>query len=101
MAEEKYYIGRTSAYYGDADSDDDFFVPDYWNWANNPQELAGDIHVLNKEGEDLMFEWIDDYSRGYNLCSGRAYGLAASYSKEDIYEKLCSEEFSSKQSVES
>ena len=98
MIEEKYYIGRTSAYYGDEDVDD-FFVPNYWNWSNDPKELAGDVHELNQEGHDFLFEWIDDCSRGYNFCSGSAYGLAAIYSKEDIFEKLCSEEFSSKLSA--
>lgn len=96
MAEEKYYIGRTSAWYGDDEDEDNLFVPDYWNWANDPKELAGEVHELNQEGHDLLFEWIDDRSRGYNLCSGRAYGLAAVYSKEDIFEKLCNEEYSSK-----
>lgn len=99
MIEEKYYIGRTSAYYDDDDDSlDDFFVPHYWEWANDPMELAGDVHELNTEGQDLMFAWIEDVSRGYNLCSGRAYGLAAQYSREEIYDKLCAEEYSSKQS---
>ena len=99
MAEEKYYVGRTSAYYGDDDSDDDIFVPDYWNWSNDPKELAGDVYELNQDGHDLLFEWIDDRSRGYNLCSGSAYGLAAIYDKEEIFGKLCEEEFSSKLSA--
>lgn len=96
MAEEKYYIGRTSAYYGDDDSVDDFFVPNYWTWEEDPNELAGEVHELNQNGQDLLFAWIDDSTRGYDLCHGRAYGLAAEYSKEDIFEELCKEEYSSK-----
>lgn len=90
---EQYYIGRTAAYYGDCD-EDDFFTPPMWNWTEDPNELAGDIHLLNEEGEDLLLGWIDDSSRGYDLCNGRAYGLAASYDKEEIYNKLCYEDYS-------
>lgn len=90
--EVKYYIGRTSAYYeGD---DDGVFTPDYWTWENNPNLLAGEIHELNEDGVNLMIEWGDDYSAGYDLCSGRAKGLAARYSKEEIFQKLCSPEYS-------
>lgn len=92
--EEKYYIGRTAAYYDD--DDESIFAPDYWTWENDPNELAGEVHELNQDGHDLLFEWIDDYSAGYDLCNGRAKGLARRYGKEEIFEVLCGEEFSTK-----
>ncbi len=90
----KYYIGRTSAYY--FDDDEGVFTPDYWTWENNPNLLAGDAHELNEDGVKVMFMWGDDYSAGYDLCTGRAKGLAARFDKEEIYRLLCLPDYSTK-----
>lgn len=83
------YIGRTSAHYGDdPDAEDSMFVPDYWASADDPDELAGDVHKLTKEGAEWLDQYYWDLGAGYDLCYGRAKSLAAEYSKEEAYEHL-------------
>ena len=80
------YIGRTDAYY---DEEQDWvFTPALWKWVGNPANLAGEVHALTKEGEELLEQWCDDVSVGYDLCYGRAKGLAAKYTSEQMWEKL-------------
>lgn len=80
------YIGRTQAYY---DGDDgSVFTPAQWKCSENPSELAGEVHVLTPEGERLFDQWCDDMSCGYDLCNGRAKGLAAEYSSEEMWSLL-------------
>ena len=89
--EERIYIGRTEAYYGD---DDYVFIPKLWDYSENPDELAGEVHLLNEEGYNLMMNWIEDDSLGYDLCNGKASGYAAEYSSEEIFSTLCEKEYS-------
>lgn len=85
------YIGRTAAWYGDYDNDS-LFVPEYWKWVDDPDELCGDVHELTEEGNDLLEQWCDDAAVGYDLCYGRAKGLAAEYNREQIYAKITGSE---------
>ena len=80
------YIGRTEAYYeGD---DDAVFTPDMWTSSEDHDDLAGEVHELTKSGEDLLSQYYDDLSVGYDLCNGRAKGLAAQYSREEMWNHL-------------
>lgn len=79
------YIGRTKEYYEDGDW---VFTPALWKWVGNPSNLAGEVHALTKEGEKLLDQWCDDVSVGYDLCHGRAKGLAAKYTSEQMWELL-------------
>lgn len=77
------YIGRTAAYY---DCDDDYiFVPDLWDIEEDAEKLAGDIYELTDEGDELCYRYLHDLSCGYDLCYGRAKGLAAEYSREEFF----------------
>lgn len=91
MEEVKYgFIGRASAYYDDGP--DAMFVPDYWTYADDPDELAGDVHQLTKEGAEWLDQYYWDFGAGYDLCYGRAKGLAAKYTKEEAWEHLTDQE---------
>ena len=80
------YIGRTEAYYeGD---DEAVFTPEMWTSSENPDDLAGDVHELTESGEGLLSQYYDDLSAGYDLCNGRAKGLADRYTREEMYELL-------------
>jgi len=84
--EETLYIGRTAAYY---DDDDNYvFTPDLWACGDDPAKLAGEIHVLTEEGVGLIDRWLYDLGAGYDLCNGRAQGLAAQYSREEMWNHL-------------
>lgn len=89
------YIGRTSAWYGDDDIES-IFIPDYWKWVDSPNQLAGDVHELTEEGNELLSKWCNDASAGYDLCFGRMKGLAAEYSREEIYQLITGDEKYSK-----
>lgn len=41
-----------------------------------------DFFAISEEGEEVLEEWQDDSARGYDLCNGRAYGLADRYRGE-------------------
>lgn len=98
MANEKKgsgcFIGRTDAYYND--DDESVFTPDYWTrgWSRDDSDFAveGPVYELTEEGDKLLSEWCDDRSAGYDLCYGRAKGLAARYSKTEMWELLTNPE---------
>lgn len=82
----KRYIGRTSAYYGD---DDDYvFTPDLWTDSYNPDDLAGEVHELTEDGEKILDDYYLDLGAGYDLCNGKAQGLANRFSREQMWEHL-------------
>ena len=83
---EKSYIGRTKEYY--MDDDNWVFTPSMWKWVSDPTKLAGEVHVLTKEGEELLEKWCDDVAVGYDLCNGSAKGLAVKYSSEQMWELI-------------
>ena len=45
--------------------------------------------IITDEGAELFEEWQDNNSRGYDLCNGRAYGLANQYTKYEIFQHIC------------
>ena len=82
----KRYIGRTSAYYGD---DDDYvFLPDMWTDSDDPSDMAGEVHELTESGEKILDDYYWDLGAGYDLCNGRAKGLADRFSREQMWEHL-------------
>lgn len=84
------YIGRTSAYYDD--DDDCVFTPDLWTDSDNPADLAGEVHKLTESGEKLLDDYYWDLGAGYDLCHGRAQGLADKFSREEMWEHLTNPE---------
>lgn len=82
----KMYIGRTAEYY---DGDDGaVFTPDLWTSSENIDELAGEVHELTEQGADLLSQYYEDLGAGYDLCNGRAKGLADRYTREEMWEML-------------
>lgn len=79
------YIGRTKEYYKDTES---VFTPASWELVGDPSKLEGEVHSLTEEGEALLYRWCDDVSLGYDLRDGKAKGLAAQYSSEEMWNLL-------------
>ena len=79
-----YEVERTSQGYDIADDsshlldEDDFYF----------DPLSEGVFELTEEGEELYDQWCDDASVGYDLCYGRAKGLAQRFSKRELWEEL-------------
>lgn len=83
------------AWYNDIDDDNifDLSSPDEWWEGCEPKEryeIAPDepILELTDEGEELFLKWKDDDACGYSLGHGRMKGLAATYNKYQIWNKI-------------
>ena len=59
--QEEIYIGRTSAYYGYDDDDDNIYEPDYWTYDEDPncKEFAGEVYALNADGISELNWWLN------------------------------------------
>jgi hypothetical protein len=59
--QEEMYIGRTSAYYGYDDDDDNIYEPDYWTYDEDPncKEFAGEVYALNADGISELNWWLN------------------------------------------
>ena len=68
--------------------DDSVFAPFPFVWKKNAEDCPAQAYRLTEEGNDLLDSWYDDYSVGYDLCNGRAKGLARDYSPYQIFEKI-------------
>lgn len=58
------------------------------------------IFELTEEGEELYSQWCEDASVGYDLCYGRAKGLANRYGKKEMWDELTTNaEYSTRVSI--
>lgn len=57
-----------------------------------------DIYELTEEGVELMERWYDDASCGYDLCNGRAKGLANSIggTESNLWDYITSDTYCAK-----
>lgn len=88
---ETYYIGRTKEFYMDQDELDErypVFNPDFWTYSEYECTFEGEHKQLTDAGRELLEQYLDDLSAGYDLCYGRAKGLARRYSREQFYDMI-------------
>ena len=89
------WISITKEYIEACEDEDVMFMPDRWNVVDSEEDTTNLYEPavrLTAEGRVLAKEWMSDYSRGYDLCTGKGYGLALLYKSEDIWNLICSNE---------
>lgn len=87
MQDNEYgYIALTKAYL--EDDDESVFTPAMWFYHHSKDECYGPYMALSEEGEEFVRQWLDDRLLGYDLCYGRAKGLAARYSQYDAWNEI-------------
>lgn len=95
MKENEFGWLTISPDYIEASEDDDaVFMPQLW-WIVDSYDETTNVWEepipLTEEGRKFAEEWLDDDSRGYDLCYGRAYGLAADYSAQQVWDMIKSD----------
>lgn len=70
------------------DDDESVFTPTMWKVYEKEEDCYGPCMALSEEGREFVNRWCDDYSVGYDLCYGRAKGLAAKYSRYDVWNEI-------------
>lgn len=82
------YLSITSAYIEATEDDDRVFMPLYWNIYDSIDDCTDVLEPpisLTAEGRSLAVRWLNDYSIGYDLCNGKARGLAAEYNARELW----------------
>lgn len=84
------YIQLTEQYADYLENEDNYvFTPCMWEVSDiRNDDVEG--YELTDEGLELAEQWIEDDTFGYDLCYGRARGLAGQYSQYDMWERLTS-----------
>lgn len=82
------YIQLTDQYADYLENEDDYvFIPCMWEISETRNEDV-EGYELTDEGLELAEQWIEDDSYGYDLCLGRARGLAGQYTQYEMWERL-------------
>lgn len=82
------YIQLTDQYADYLENEDDYvFIPCMWEISETRNEDV-EGYELTDEGLELAEQWIEDDSYGYDLCFGRARGLAGQYTQYEMWERL-------------
>ncbi len=82
------YIQLTDQYADYLENEDDYvFIPCMWEISETRNEDV-EGYELTDEGLELAEQWIEDDSCGYDLCYGRAKGLAGQYTPHEMWERL-------------
>lgn len=64
------------------------FTPRVWDMLCDDESNGTPEWELTDEGYDLADQYRDDASHGYDLCFGRAKGLAQKYTEEQMLVKI-------------
>lgn len=82
------YIQLTDQYADCLENEDDYvFIPCMWEISETRNEDV-EGYELTDEGLELAEQWREDVSHGYDLCYGKARGLAGQYTQEEMWERL-------------
>lgn len=84
------FIELTPSYADYKENPDDYiYIPQMW-WLCNEETRDTEVegYELTDKGDELATQYAEDYSSGYDLCYGRAKGLAKTYTMQQMWDKL-------------
>lgn len=80
------FIAITKAYL--EDDGEGVFTPNFWEVCDEKEECYGPYMELSADGREFVDSWCFDASLGYDLCHGRAKGLAAKYNQYQVWDLI-------------
>lgn len=80
------YIAITKAYL--EDDDESVFAPRMWEVCESEEDCYGPFIELTADGREFVDSWCNDASIGYDLCYGKAHGLAAKYNQYELWQEI-------------
>lgn len=63
-----------------------------WTIVEELKDCQGEWAELTEEGAEWAEQYLYDHSCGYDLCNGRARGLAQYYTMQQAWEELTTNE---------
>lgn len=86
------WITITPEYIDACEDEDVLFMPDLWAVVDSKDKTTdayGCAMPLTAEGRAIAMQWLSDISLGYDLCTGKCYGLARQYNWNEMWNLIC------------